>query len=73
MKESIGMPPEDLKQMVHDVNMRECSADELLSFDIFHYDGKKLSIAMEDTENKSLKAIEENKKPQTDTLTGGFK
>lgn len=60
VKESIDMTPEDLKHMVHDVNMRECSADELLSFDIFRYDGKKLSIAMEDTETIS-EAIEKAK------------
>ena len=53
VKESIDMKPEELKQMVHDVNLSEVASEDLLSFQVFHYDGKKLSIAKEDVQKLS--------------------
>ena len=53
VKESMDMKPEELKQMVHDVNLSDVASEDLLSFHVFHYDGKKLSIAKEDVQKLS--------------------
>lgn len=36
-----------MKQMVHDVNVEWVAPKDLLSFNVFHYDGMKLSVAEE--------------------------
>lgn len=53
VKESAGIEPEDLKKMVHDVNVSEVHPEDLLSFKVFHYDGKKLSAVKEDVQKVS--------------------
>lgn len=53
VKESMDMKPEELKQMVHDVNLSEVASEDLLSFQVFHYDGKRLSVAKEDVQKLS--------------------
>lgn len=51
VKESAGIEPEELRQIVHDVNVTQVKAEDLLSFEIFHYDGRKLSAIKEETKN----------------------
>lgn len=47
VKESYGMKPEELRQMVQEVNCTAVQARDLLSNKVFHYDGKKLSAVQE--------------------------
>lgn len=51
VKESAGLKPEEMRQIVHDVNITEVKAEDLLSFEIFRHDGKKLSAVKEETQN----------------------
>lgn len=37
-----------MKRMVHDVNVSEVRPEELLSFKIFRYDGRKLTVARDE-------------------------
>ena len=53
VKESKGLKPEVMKEMVHEVNMSDVRPEELLSFKVFHYDGKKLSAVKEDVQKVS--------------------
>ena len=45
--ESKGIDVNEMKQRVHDVNVRQVAPKDLLSFNVFHYDGIKLSVAEE--------------------------
>ena len=45
--ESYGMKPEELRQMVQEVNCTAVQARDLLSNKVFHYDGRKLSAVQE--------------------------
>ena len=47
VKESYGMKPEELRQMVQEVNCTAVQARDLLSNKVFHYDGRKLSAVQE--------------------------
>lgn len=47
VKESYGMKPEELRQMVQEVNCTAVQARDLLSNKVFHYDGRKLSAIQE--------------------------
>ena len=53
MKESTGLTPDEMKRMVHDVNVSEVRPEELLSFKIFRYDGRKLSVVNEERQEIS--------------------
>lgn len=53
--ESRGMDVDEMKNMLHDVNVSEVAPKDLLSFKVFRYDGMKLSAAEE------LKKISEKK------------
>lgn len=53
VKESEGMDVGQMKQTVREVNESTVSPEELLSFQVFRYDGKKLSAAREDVEKAS--------------------
>ena len=48
VKESTGLTPDEMKRMVHDVNVSEVRPEELLSFKIFRYDGRKLTVARDE-------------------------
>lgn len=52
-KESTGLTPDEMKRMVHDVNVSEVRPEELLSFKIFRYDGRKLSVVNEERQEIS--------------------
>lgn len=56
VKESAGFGTEELKNMVRSVNLKEVKAEDLLSFEVFRFDGKKLSIMQEETEKLEKKA-----------------
>lgn len=53
VKESTGLTPDEMKRMVHDVNVSEVRPEELLSFKIFRYDGRKLSVINEERQEIS--------------------
>lgn len=53
VKESTGLTPDEMKRMVHDVNVSEVRPEELLSFKIFRYDGRKLSVVNEERQEIS--------------------
>ena len=53
VKESTGLTPDEMKRMVHDVNVSEVRPEELLSFKIFRYDGRKLSVVNEEIQEIS--------------------
>ena len=47
VKESEGFSPEELRNMVSEVNISTVSPEDLLSFKIFRYDGRTLSAVKE--------------------------
>ena len=53
MKESTGLTPDEMKRMVHEVNVSEVRPEELLSFKVFRYDGRKLSVVNEEIQEIS--------------------
>lgn len=50
VKESEGFSPEELRNMVSEVNISTVSPEDLLSFKIFRYDGRTLSAVKEETQ-----------------------
>ena len=46
-KDSSGLTRDELRQMVQQVNISSVTPDVLLSYKIFHYDGRKLSVVQE--------------------------
>lgn len=48
VKESEGLTPDVLKDMVYEVNTSEVRREDLLSFNVFHYDGRKLTVAKDE-------------------------
>lgn len=50
VKESEGFTPEELRNMVSEVNISTVSPEDLLSFKIFRYDGRTLSAVKEETQ-----------------------
>ena len=46
-KDSSGLTQDELRQMVHQVNVSSVTPDVLLSYNLFHYDGRKLSAVQE--------------------------
>ena len=53
VKESTGLTPDEMKRMVHEVNVSEVRPEELLSFKVFRYDGRKLSVVNEEIQEIS--------------------
>lgn len=50
VKESEGFSPEELRNMVSEVNISTVSPEDLLSFKIFRYDGRTLSAVKEESQ-----------------------
>lgn len=46
-KDSSGLTQDELRQMVQQVNISSVTPDVLLSYNLFHYDGRKLSAVQE--------------------------
>lgn len=46
-KDSSGLTQDELRQMVQQVNVSSVTPDVLLSYNLFHYDGRKLSVVQE--------------------------
>lgn len=46
-KDSSGLTQDELRQMVQQVNVSSVTPDVLLSYNLFHYDGRKLSAVQE--------------------------
>lgn len=46
-KDSSGLTQDELRQMVQQVNISSVTPDVLLSYNLFHYDGRKLSVVQE--------------------------
>ena len=46
-KDSSGLTQDELRQMVQQVNVSSVTPDVLLSYNLFHYDGRKLSAGQE--------------------------
>lgn len=59
VKESYGMKPDELRQMVQEVNCTKVRARDLLSNKVFHYDGRKLSAVQE--KEQVIEAVRHNK------------
>lgn len=58
-KDSSGLTPDELRQMVQQVNISSVTPDVLLSYKIFHYDGRKLSVVQE--KEQVIDAVKHNK------------
>ena len=56
VKESESPGVQELRQTVFNVNKQEVAPQEVLSYNVFHYDGRKLSMAMEDVQEVSKTA-----------------
>ncbi|MCP1110898.1 DUF5688 family protein [Ohessyouella blattaphilus] len=52
--EGKALSPEDLKQMVKEVNDSQLSPDELLSYDVLHYDKNSKELTIAGAKEKSL-------------------
>lgn len=58
-KDSSGLTQDELRQMVQQVNVSSVTPDVLLSYNLFHYDGRKLSAVQE--KEQVLEAARQNK------------
>lgn len=59
VRESYGLTPDELRQMVKEVNYTTVQAKDLLSNRVFHYDGRKLSTVQE--KEQVMEAVKHNK------------
>ena len=48
VRESEDMDIGKMKEIVKEVNLSTVEPEDLLSYEVFHYDGRKLSVARED-------------------------
>ena len=53
VRESEGMDLGRMKEAVREVNLSTVEPEDLLSYEVFHYDGRKLSVAREDARKVS--------------------